>query len=768
MTPAEAKKRIAELRAEITRHDELYYRKALPEIEDYEYDQLKVELRRLEEAHPEIATELGESPLSRVGDDRSEGFSRAKHLQPMTTLENTYDESELREFDSRLRRQLPNEELIYSVEPKIDGASINLIFEMGRLVRAITRGDGEEGDEVTSNVQTIRDLPKKLRSQSAFEIPDRVEIRGEIFLRFEEFAAINKRQIDEGLQPYANPRNLAAGTLKLLDMDMVKDRKLEIVLYAVGASSPQLGVKSQADLHEALKAWGLPVLEHRKITRGIEETLQAVRELDELRKKLPYATDGAVVKLSDFSLQGRVGYRGEGQTARKLSPRWACAFKFAPERAETLVKGITIQVGRTGVLTPVAELSPVPLSGTTVSRATLHNRDEIERKDVRVGDYVFIEKKGEIIPAVVKVNLSRRQPNCERYLFPATCPSCQSQVTRSADEVAIRCPNSNCPEQLVARLDYIAGRPVLDIEGLGGAVAARLVKKGIVRDFFDLFQLKHETLARLEKSDSSGLRKSGEARKAPEIGEKNAAKILGAIERARGLGLARWLMAMQIPGVGAATAQELATTHGSFQALKNSRLLEMVVKRATLEKERAEVTPRSRKNPPKDESERLKRTQRTAELDESIDAITSEIVGLQAQQTIGAAAAKHVIAVFSSDRGKEFLSKLNELQINPTATNGPISGPLSGKTFVLTGTLNAFDRHVAKQKIESLGGKVVGKVSGETDYLVASQDASGTKMDDAGRLGVAILREPEFLKMIDFTGSGETSAKSNQHELPLG
>ena len=768
MSPAVAQKRIAELRAEVARHDERYYRKADPEIEDFEYDQLKAELRRLEEAHPGIAAALGESPLSRVGDDRAEGFERAKHIQAMMTLENTYDESELQEFHARLVRQLPNEELVYSVEPKIDGASINLVFEKGQLVRAITRGDGEEGDDVTSNVRTIRGLPKKLRTESTFVIPDTIEIRGEIFLRFDEFAAINKRQVDEGLQPYANPRNLAAGTLKLLDIDVVKDRKLEIVLYAVGASNPPLDVKSQAELHEALKSWGLPVLEHQNTTRGIEETLQAVRQFDDLRKKLSYATDGAVVKLNDFSLQSRVGYRGEGQSARKLSPRWACAFKFPPERAETQLTSITIQVGRTGVLTPVAELKPVSLSGTTVSRATLHNRDEIERKDIRVGDYVFIEKKGEIIPAVVKVNLARRLPGCERYQFPTTCPSCGSRVDCSLGEVAIRCPNQNCPDQLIARLDYITGRSVLDIEGLGGSVAAKLVEKGIVKDFFDLFQLKHEPLARLEKSSSSGLTKSGAARKAAEVGDKNAAKILEAISKARGLGLSRWIMAMQIPGVGAATAQELATTFGSFQALRDSPTLSLIVKRAALEKERMEVSPRSRKNPPRDDSERLTRTQRVTEIEASIQQIDSEIAGIKACPSIGAAAAKNIMSVLCSERGTAFLSKLSELQIDPVATSSVVSGPLSGKSFVLTGTLNAFDRHAAKQKIESLGGKVVGKVSRETDYLVASLDATGTKLNDATRLGVAILREPAFLTMIGHSDAEEDDADSNQSQLPLG
>ena len=321
-----------------------------------------------------------------------------KHRVAMTTLDNTYDEGELRDFHARLAKLFGREDLDYSVEPKIDGASISVTYENGKLTRAVTRGDGEEGDEVTVNVKTIANLPHTLRAPTDFTgtpVPAVVEIRGEIFLRFSEFARINQAQQEAGLEPYANPRNLAAGSLKLLDTAEVRARGLEIVLYGLGACEPEGLLTSQSGWHAALAQWGLPTLEHRRTVRGVEAVVAAIREIDALRATLPYATDGAVVKLDDFELQRQAGFRGEGQSARKLSPRWACAYKFAPERAETRLKAITIQVGRTGVLTPVAELEPVQLAGTTVGKASLHNRDEIARKDIRIGDSVYVEKAGE-------------------------------------------------------------------------------------------------------------------------------------------------------------------------------------------------------------------------------------------------------------------------------------------------------------------------------------------------------------------------------------
>ncbi len=747
MTSAEASARIAALRAEIAAHDERYYREARPLIPDFDYDRLKRELADLEAAHPAEAAALGAaSPTARIGDDRSEGFARVKHRQAMTTLDNTYDETELRDFCARLARLFGRDDLAWSVEPKIDGASISLTYEKGRLVRAVTRGDGEEGDDVTANVKTIAGLPHELKpapaktgpddlfSPPAAALPDLLEIRGEIFLRFDEFARINAAEQEAGHEPYANPRNLAAGTLKLLDPALVASRRLEIVLYGRGACEPALAIDSQHAWHAQLAAWGLPVLEHRRHVVGVEAVVAAIRELDSLRATLPYATDGAVVKLDDFALQARAGYRGEGQSARKLSPRWAAAYKFAPEQAETRLRDITIQVGRTGVLTPVAELEPVQLAGTTVARATLHNADEIARKDIRVGDLVTVEKAGEIIPVVVAVNFAKRPPECAPYAFPAACPVCSTPVVRVEGEVAIRCPNADCPAQLVTRLDYVADRKVLDLESLGGVVAEALVRTGQVRELFDLFALEAAPLGALNLGTSEAPRM---------LGVKNATKIVEAIARARSLPLDRWLMALQIRDVGATTAQDIAAAHGTLEAVARSELLPRLARLADINEEMARISPRSRLNPPKDETERAERAARHAALAGELAEIQAHRERTPGADKIGYEAARHVVHFFASERGRHALRRLAELGISPKAARlatAAAQGALAGKTFVLTGTLPTLSRDEAKQLIEAAGGKVSGSVSGKTHYVVAGEEA-GSKLDKARALGVAILDE---------------------------
>ena len=742
MTPESAAQRIATLTAEIRRHDELYRNRARPEIGDFEYDALKRELEELERQFPELM--VPDSPTQRVGDDRADGFVRTKHRLAMTTLDNTYDEGELRDFHVRLAKLFGREDLVYSVEPKIDGASISVTYENGKLVRAVTRGDGEEGDDVTANVKTIAHLPHTLRAPADLTttpIPALVEIRGEIFLRFSEFARINQTQEEAGLEPYANPRNLAAGTLKLLDAAEVRARGLEIVLYGFGALEPQGLLASQSDGHAALALWGLPTLEHRRSVRGIEAVVSAIRELDAHRSTLPYATDGAVVKLDDFALQQQAGFRGEGQSARKLSPRWACAYKFAPERAETRLKAITIQVGRTGVLTPVAELEPVQLAGTTVARATLHNRDEIARKDIRVGDTVYVEKAGEIIPVVIAVNLARRLPECGSYVFPETCPVCATATVHVAGEVAIRCPNPDCAAQLVGRLDYVAGRGVLDLEGLGGVVAEKLVTTGAVREMFELFAL---------QADSLGAMNLGTPEAPRILGVKNATKIVDAIARARGFDLGRWLLALQIRDVGGATAQDIAAAHGTLEAVAHSEILPRLARLADVVEAMSEVSPRSRLNPPKDEAERQARAERYAALageKAELEAIRERTPGAE---KIGAEVARHTVAFFRSERGQRSLLRLSELGIAPVAARlatAPVVGVFSGKTFVLTGTLPTLSREAAAAKIEAAGGKVCGSVSKKTNYVLAGEEA-GSKLEKAQALGVAVIDEPEFLRLL--------------------
>jgi DNA ligase (NAD+) len=756
MTPVEASTRIAALRAEIAAHDERYYRETRPLITDFDYDRLKRELADLEAAFPAETLALGlASPTQRVGDDRSEGFVRVKHRQAMTTLDNTYDETELREFCTRLAKLFGKEALAYSVEPKIDGASISLTYEKGKLVRAVTRGDGEEGDDVTSNVKTIRNLPHDLKRPAPapgnaeprlglFEssaapaatndFPDLIEIRGEVFLRFEEFAHINAAEQEAGREPYANPRNLAAGTLKLLDPALVASRRLEIVLYGRGACEPALPIHAQHEWHDRLAAWRLPVLEHRRHAVGVEQVVAAIREIDQVRATLPYATDGAVVKLDDFALQARAGYRGEGQSARKLSPRWACAYKFAPEQAETLLRDITIQVGRTGVLTPVAELEPVQLAGTTVARATLHNADEIVRKDIRVGDSVVVEKAGEIIPVVVAVNVAKRPPGCAAYVFPAACPVCATPVVRVEGEVAIRCPNTDCPAQLVTRLDYVADRKVLDLESLGGVVAEALVRTGQVRDVFDLFSLEAETLGALNLGTAE----------APRIlGVKNATKIVEAIARARTLPLDRWLLALQIRDVGGATAQDIAAVHGTLEAVASSEILPRLARLPELEETVRAENPKARANKGQTEEERLEREKRHAALKAELDEEKAWRASLTELSRIDFVTASNTVAFFASERGRRALRRLAELGIAPKASRlatAAAQGALAGKTFVLTGTLPTLSRDEAKALIEAAGGKVSGSVSGKTHYVVAGEEA-GSKLDKARSLGVAILDE---------------------------
>jgi DNA ligase (NAD+) len=656
MSPAEARKRIAELRAAVAHHDELYHRRAQPEISDFEYDQLKKALAELEKRFPTAALAVGvETPTARVGDDRTEGFARVKHRQAMTTLENTYDESELREFHARLVKALGADDLAYTVEPKIDGVAVSLTFEHGQLVRAVTRGDGEEGDDVTVNVRTIFGLPAQLQGT---RLPATIEIRGEIFLREEEFRRINQLQEESGEAPYANPRNLAAGTLKQLDPRLVASRRLEIVLYGLGFCEPPV-VDSQSAYHDQLKTWGLPVVEHFRLVRGIDAVWAAIHQLDQLRREFAYGTDGAVVKLDRFDQQTHkaVGYRGMGadgraEAARKLSPRWACAFKFAPDRAETRVQAITIQVGRTGALTPVAELEPVLLAGTTVRRATLHNADEIARKDVRVGDAVLVEKAGEIIPAVVMVLLEKRPADSTPYAFPRACPVCRTAAVRGEEEVVWRCPNPQCPEKVRRRIEHFASKGGVDIEGLGEEMVALLLEKGLIRTIPDIFRLQVDALLPLKKS-----------------GEVWAGNLIAGIEARRQADLWRVINGLGIPQVGAAAAKDLARTFRSLEALAAAGEAELL----------------------------------------RVDGF-------------GEKTAAAVRAWFAEPANRALLQELEAAGVKPVPP-AVASSALAGKTFVLTGTLPTLTREDATARIETAGGKVAGSVSKKTHYVVAGDEA---------------------------------------------
>jgi DNA ligase (NAD+) len=540
---AEATERADALRAEIAHHDELYFKKAAPEISDYEYDRLKRELAALEKSHPELARDGVV-----VGDDRSGLFPAYRHHQRMLSLGKSYSESELRAFDARLTRQLGAQTLEYVVEPKFDGLAISVTYEHGRLVRAVTRGNGDEGDEVTANVLTIRALPRTLRAKTAEgtanPLPDLIELRGEVYVGFAEFARINRERENAGETAFANPRNLAAGTLKQTDSTVTAGRRLEIVFYGHGACEPgAAGPHSQTDLLQQLHAWGLPTVEHPRLVQGPDAMWQAVQAIGRERAGYPFPTDGAVVKLNDGAQQRQLGETSQ-------APLWAMAFKFAPDQAGTRLKAITWQIGRTGVLTPVAELEPVRLGGSTVARATLHNRDEIARRDLRVGDYVFVEKAGEIIPAITGVDLSRRTAESAPCAFPTACPECRTALVQLPGGAAVRCPNSVCPAQVKRRIEHFASAEGVNISGLGPALSGKLVDKGWVRNVADLYRLRREDLLTLGTKV-----------------EKSTDRLLAEIEKSKRAELWRFINGMGIPQIGEATARDLAKQFGGLEAL---------------------------------------------------------------------------------------------------------------------------------------------------------------------------------------------------------
>ncbi len=728
--PASVATRIAQLRAEIARHDELYHRKSAPEISDFEYDLLKKELEALEKSSGLAADP--ESPTARVGDDRTEGFVTARHRMPMLSLDNTYNEAELHEFDTRLRRLLERDKLVYVVEPKIDGLAICLTYEKGKFVRAVTRGNGVEGDDITANVRTIRSVPPQLAGRGH---PQAMEIRGEIYLTLEEFRRINAEREEAGLPLYANPRNLAAGTSKLLDPAEAARRRLQLVVYGLGFCEP-LPCATQYDLHRHLRDWGLPGHPQDNVRRatGAEEVWQCIQKLDQERRDFPYATDGAVVKLDDFA-----GQRAAESTAK--APRWAMAYKFAPEQAETKLNGVIIQVGRTGILAPVADLEPVFLAGSTISRATLHNADEIERKDIRIGDTVVIEKAGEVIPAVVKVVVAKRPTGSRRYHFPEKCPACGTTAVRLEGEVAWRCPNSACPPQVARRLQFFCTRKALDIEDLGEIVADKLTTTGLVREPLDLFTLNVTTLGALNLGDAENPRV---------YGEKNAKKVMNALGRARKLPLSRWLYALGIPNVGEAIAKEISKHHADFAALRDSPILRHISLAASLEEKRKEVSPGSRANPPKSDAEKIRRKAEHEELKNRLAEIERQLAPQDVSQEVGPVVADSILEYFSSAEGKKFMERLRQLGLDPRSDNlrsATTAGLLAGKTLVLTGTLPTLSREEATALIEKAGGHVSGSVSKKTDYVVAGEEA-GSKLTKARELGVQILDEAGLQKLL--------------------
>jgi DNA ligase (NAD+) len=554
MNPVEAAARAAFLRDELHRHNRLYYVEARPEISDREFDALLRELQDLETAFPELLTP--DSPTQRVGGAPIEGFTQITHAVPMMSLDNTYSEAELLSFFQRLQKGLGRERIACLLEPKIDGVAITVRYENGVLKHAATRGDGRTGDDVTANLKTIQSLPLRLPAG----VPQTLEVRGEVFMPKAGFTKLNEERESAGEPRFANPRNATAGTLKQLDPRIVAKRPLDIIFYAVvdadHAPSNDLfaaaaGPQSQQDVQALLAKAGFRRAERVWLADNADDLLAALRELDTLRHDLPYETDGAVIKVDRFSDQQALG------TTSK-APRWAIAYKFQPEQAETRLLAVDIQVGRTGVLTPVARLEPVFLSGSTVSNATLHNFEEIERKDIRVGDLVIIEKAGEIIPAVVRVLTEKRTGEESQIPRPAHCPVCQTPVHQDEDQVAIRCPNPHCPEVVKRRLEHFAARGAMDIRGLGESVVAQLVDAGLIRDPADLYDLDVFKLAQLERQ-----------------GAKSIDNLLKAIADSKNQPPWRLIFGLGILHVGATAARTLMEHFGGINALANASVEEL-------------------------------------------------------------------------------------------------------------------------------------------------------------------------------------------------
>ena len=549
-----SKSRKEELTAILKVHDQAYYRDGKPTIGDREYDRLKAELESiisledplgLFSLDEESDSAISEDDIPIVGDDRLEAFLSHRHLMPMLSLDNTYDRDEFFEFDQRLNRVLEAGSSAYVVEPKIDGVAVSLTYKNGILTEATTRGNGIEGDVITQNILHIPQLPKKIDDPS---FPSLIEIRGEIFMSHSEFERINQERLKEGLDLYANPRNLTAGTVKLLDPKEARQRQLEIVLYGLGGVEPLNRFAYQSEFHELVKSWGFPTVEFIEKVSSVEAAWDAILSLDKLRESYSYPTDGAVVKLDSFALQ-----REAGTTAK--APRWAIAYKFESERADTLLNDIQLQVGRTGVITPVAHLHPVQLAGTTVSRASLHNSDEIQRKDIRIGDIVVVEKAGEIIPQVIEVVLSRRRESSSPYLFPSHCPCCQTRLVRSEGESAWRCTNYQCTDQVKGRLEYYASRGCMNIDHLGEAVISQLVGLGYVKDLSDLYSLEKNQLFNLDG-----------------FAEKSAVNLLSSLYASKNQDFGRFICGLGIKHVGVTASKSLAREFKSIDKLIEAKI----------------------------------------------------------------------------------------------------------------------------------------------------------------------------------------------------
>lgn len=688
--------RIDALRARIRHHEERYYVHDDPEISDAEFDRLMRELRDLEAAHPDLVT--ADSPSQRVSGRPIDGFATAEHLLPMLSLDNAYDEGELKAFDERVRKGLGAVgPVTYVAELKIDGLSIAVTYEHGRFLRGVTRGDGVVGEDVTANVRAIQAIPLRLTGAPAGQL----EARGEIYLPRAAFARLNEEREAEGEPLFANPRNAAAGTLRNLDARLVANRGLRAFFYQAvvpSSVSPDPLPGAQSALLRTLAAWGLPVEKHWRLCEGIDAVRAFCASWADMRQHLPFDIDGIVIKVDRRDERARLG------TTSKF-PRWATAFKFPAQQATTTVLRIDVQVGRTGAVTPLAVLEPVLLAGSTIQYATLHNEDEIRRKDIRPGDQVLLEKGGDVIPKIVKPIISARPDGLTPFEMPTRCPACGSALERPEDEVVWRCPNPSCPARLRRSLEHFAGRRAMNIDGLGAALVDKLVGMGLVRDFADLYALSVETLADV-KFDAQPRRRAEDADAADaemrvptlrRLGEKSAAALVAQVDASRHHDLWRLVFGLGIRHVGERGAQALADAFGTMDALAAARLEQ-----------------------------------------------------LQDVPDIGPVVAASVRRFFDAPETQALIARLAAAGLHMghavAASRGP--RPLKGRTIVLTGTLGTLTREEASERLTALGAKVAGSVSRKTSLVVAGE-AAGTKLDKARALGVLIVNEDALQRLLD-------------------
>ncbi len=682
LTSAQAERELETLAREIAGHDEAYYEKDAPVIGDAEYDDLRRRNQAIEARFPALVRP--DSPSKRIGAPPAAGFAKVAHARPMLSLGNAMDEADIREFFDGVRRFLkelqkdPALPVETVAEPKIDGLSISLRYEDGRFVLGATRGDGRTGEDVTANLRTVADIPDTIPGDA----PRVLEVRGEIYMTRDDFARLNARQEDAGEKTFANPRNAAAGSLRQKDAAVTAARPLRFFAYAWGEVGGPVA-DTQWGFLARLKDWGFPVDPLARLCAGVDDVLAHYSDVDGRRHGLPYDIDGMVYKINRLDWQDRLG-----SVSRR--PRWAIAHKFAAERAQTVLKRIAVQVGRTGALTPVAELEPVTVGGVVVSRATLHNEDEIRRKDIREGDTVIVQRAGDVIPQIVEVVADERPPESRPFPFPDTCPECGSRALREEGEAVRRCTGGLvCPAQATERLKHFVSRDAFDLEGLGGRHIEAFRKDGLVATPADIFRLEQ---------------KAGAIAGREGWGEKSAANLFAAIAAKRTIALERFIYALGIRQVGRATARLLAKQYGS-----------LVAWRAAMDAAR----------------------------DEDSEAY-GDLVNIDG---IGPSVAGEIVAFFSEPHNREVLDDLaGQLTVQDFAAPAAAS-PIAGKTVVLTGTLDSMTRGEAKARAEALGAKVAGSVSKKTDYVVVGADA-GSKAKKAAELGVTMLSEQEWLALI--------------------